>query len=146
MSLGRCLSKETVEVEGLEELLGVLVKFLRLLGFEGRDLGNVLVLTLTLLLLELEGDTADGSTLDTLHQVGGETGNLVSESLGGDDSDLIGNTLVGLEVESETGVVLLDESTRSSLDGLGSNSTLYTAQSIRCVCIVRCVPAAMFVP
>jgi hypothetical protein len=43
---------------------------------ESRDLGNVLVLALTLLLLELEGDTADGTTLDALHQVSGVAGNL----------------------------------------------------------------------
>lgn len=42
---------------------------------EGRDLGHVLILPLSLLLLELEGDTTDGSTLDTLHQVGGISGN-----------------------------------------------------------------------
>ena len=40
------------------------------------DLGDVLVLALTLLLLELEGDTADGTTLNALHQVSGVAGNL----------------------------------------------------------------------
>lgn len=43
---------------------------------ESGDLGNVLILALTLLLLKLEGDTADGATLDTAHQMGGVTSNL----------------------------------------------------------------------
>jgi hypothetical protein len=43
---------------------------------ESRDLGDVLILALTLLLLKLEGDTADRTTLDTAHQVGGVTGDL----------------------------------------------------------------------
>ena len=79
--------------EGLEEVLGLLVDIestrLGVLGeVESGDLGDVLVLALTLLFLELEGDTADGTTLDTLHQVGGVTSNLVAETLGGNDSDL----------------------------------------------------------
>jgi len=48
---------------------------------EGRDLGHVLILALTLLLLELEGDTTDGSSLDTLHEMGGVAGNLVISPL-----------------------------------------------------------------
>lgn len=47
------------------------------------DLGDVVVLALALLLLQLEGDTADGALLDTLHQVGGEAGDLVAKTPGG---------------------------------------------------------------
>ena len=66
---------------GLEKVLGLLVDVehaaLAVLGeVESRDLGDVLVLALTLLLLELEGDTADGTTLNALHQVSGVAGNL----------------------------------------------------------------------
>lgn len=58
--------------EALEEILGLLVDVQRaglaVLGeVEGRDLGDVLILALTLLFLELEGDTTDGSSLNTLH-------------------------------------------------------------------------------
>jgi hypothetical protein len=71
----------------LEEILGlgVDVELARLgvLGeVESGDLRNVLILALTLLLLKLEGDTADRSTLDTLHKMGGVTSNLHSCSLG----------------------------------------------------------------
>jgi len=78
---GRVLRCEETYAEGLEEVLGVLVDVeharLGVLGeVEGRDLGDVLVLALALLFLELERDTADGTTLDTLHQVSGVTGDL----------------------------------------------------------------------
>ena len=58
--------------EALEEVLGLLVDVestrLAVLGeVESRDLGDVLILALTLLFLELERDTADGSSLNTLH-------------------------------------------------------------------------------
>ena len=88
--------------------------------FRSRELGDVVILALTLLLLKLEGDTTDGSALDTLHQVGGETSNLVAETLGGDDGDLGSNLLVGLEVQGKTGVVLLDENLGGPLDSLSS--------------------------
>jgi hypothetical protein len=60
--------------QALEEVLCLLVHVQRagiaVLGeVEGGDLGHVLILALTLLFLELEGDTADGSSLDTLHPV-----------------------------------------------------------------------------
>ena len=56
---------------------------------ESGDLGDVVVLALALLLLELEGNTTDGATLDTLHQVGGEARDLVAETLGRDNSLII---------------------------------------------------------
>ena len=43
---------------------------------ESGDLGDVLILALTLLFLKLEGDTADGPTADTLHQVRSVSSNL----------------------------------------------------------------------
>ena len=71
--------------EGLEEILGLLVNLelssLGLGGVESGDLWDVLVLALTLLLLKLEGDTADWATLNALHQVGGVTSNLKMKSV-----------------------------------------------------------------
>ena len=80
--------------QALEQVLGLLVDVeragLAVLGeVERGDLGHVLILALTLLFLELEGDTADGAELDTLHQMCGVAGNLVAEALGGDDGDLV---------------------------------------------------------
>ena len=56
--------------------------------------------------------------------MGGEPSNLVTHTLGGGDGDLIDDTLVGVEIESETGVVLLDDGTCGFLDGLGADSLL----------------------
>jgi len=115
---------QLLKVQGLEQVLGLGV---RRIGREeeGRDLGDVVVLALTLLLLKLEGDAADGTTLDTLHQVGGETSNLVAKTLGGDDGDLGGDLLVGLEVQGQARVVLLYEGLVGSLDSLGSDASLF---------------------
>jgi len=67
--------------QALQQLLGVGVDIessvLAVDGVvESGDFGDVLILALTLLLLKLEGDTTDGSTANTLHQVGGVSGNL----------------------------------------------------------------------
>lgn len=91
---------------------------------EGRNLGDEVHSALALLLLELEGDAADGALVNALHEVGGETGDLVAHALGGGDGDLIDNSLVGVEVHRETGVVLLHDGLRRLLDGLGSDSLL----------------------
>lgn len=49
------VDRERVEAERLDEVLGVWVDFERVLGgVESRDVWNVLVLTLTFFLLELE--------------------------------------------------------------------------------------------
>lgn len=63
----------------LEKVLGLVVNVeLATLGVLGKvesgNLRNVLILAFSLLLLKLEGDTTDGSTLDTLHQVGSVAG------------------------------------------------------------------------
>lgn len=147
------MGQEKTYAEVLEQSLGVLVDLelarLVVLGeVESRDLRNVLVLALTLLLLKLEGDTADGTLLDTLHQVGGVTGNLfrtlsifllsfcrirrtafvckthlVAKALGSNDGNLIANALVGLEVQGELGVVPLNDDLGGLLNGLGANAT-----------------------
>jgi len=49
-----------------------------------RYFGYVVVFTFTLFFLELEGDTADGTALDTFHQVSCEAGDFVAKAFGGD--------------------------------------------------------------
>jgi len=51
------------------------------------------------------------------------TSNLVSHSLGLDDGDIINDSLVDVEILGQFSVVLLDDSSGGSLDGLGSDST-----------------------
>ena len=50
--------------------------------------------------------------------------NLVSQLLGWDDGDLFTYSLVGVEVERETGVVFLNQILGGFLNGLGSNASL----------------------
>lgn len=54
--------------------------------------------------------------------MGDETCNLVSHSLGRNDSDLAGDLLVGVEVMGQLRVVLLDDDSGRLLDGLSSDS------------------------
>jgi hypothetical protein len=67
--------------EALEEVLCLAVNIelptLRILcEVESGNFRNVLILSLSLLFLQLEGDTTDRSTLNTLHQMGSVAGNL----------------------------------------------------------------------
>ena len=140
--------------ERLQQVLSLLVDIkltaLAVLSeVQSGNLWNVLILALTLLFLELEGDTANWSTLDTLHQVGGVAGNLyksvcrslwgmgilhahlVAQTLGGDHGNFIADTLVGLEVESQLWVVSLDDDLGGLLHGLGADTTHFDG-------IVRC--------
>ena len=48
---------------------------------------------------------------------------LVAETLGSNDSDLIANSLVGLEVEGQLWVVTLNDDLGGLLDSLGTNAT-----------------------
>ncbi len=49
---------------------------------------------------------------------------LVTKTLRSNDGDLIANTLVGLEIEGEFGVVPFDNNLGRFLDGLRANATL----------------------
>ena len=57
-----------------------------------------LLITAAYLFLEAEGDAADGALLDALHQVSGESGNLVSKSLGLDHCNVVDDSLIYMEV------------------------------------------------
>jgi hypothetical protein len=48
---------------------------------------------------------------------------LVAETLRGDDCDLIADSLVGLEVKGQFGIVPLNDDLGGLLDGLSSNAT-----------------------
>ena len=54
--------------------------------------------------------------------MGDESGDLVSESLGGDNGDLLDDSLVGMEIQIEHHVVLLYDSSGSLLDSLCTNT------------------------
>lgn len=48
---------------------------------------------------------------------------LVAQALGGDDRDLVADPLVGLEVQSQSGVVPLNDDLGGLLDGFCANAT-----------------------
>jgi len=48
---------------------------------------------------------------------------LVAETLGSNDCDLIADSLIGLEIEGQLGVVSLNDDLGGLLDGLGTNAT-----------------------
>eukprot|EP00467_Chlorarachnion_reptans_P024516 CAMPEP_0114500120 /NCGR_PEP_ID=MMETSP0109-20121206/7788_1 /TAXON_ID=29199 /ORGANISM="Chlorarachnion reptans, Strain CCCM449" /LENGTH=145 /DNA_ID=CAMNT_0001677747 /DNA_START=320 /DNA_END=757 /DNA_ORIENTATION=+ len=102
------------EVERLEELLSVLADL-----DAGRvDFGflrNAIHSTLALLLLELQGDTPDGTISQTLHEVSGEPGDLVPQALGRDGGDLLNNALVDMEIHGQALVVPFDDLARGAL-------------------------------
>jgi len=152
-----------VDVESLEHFLGLRID-IDGIGVKGRAVGHDIHAALTLLLLKLQGDAADGPPRNPFHQMlhthirisnlqiaelglhtdekrvwrckrmsskyqkityRGEASNLVAKALGRDDGNILSDLLVGLEIMSQTGVVLLDENTCCLLDGLGANATLH---------------------
>jgi len=75
---------DVVDSEGVEHFHGFLVD-LDVVGVDGGDVGDKVHAALTLLLLQLERDAANRTLLDTLHEMGGETCDLVPKPLRGDD-------------------------------------------------------------
>ena len=51
-----------------------------------------------------------------------EAGDLVPQRFAGDESDLLDDPLVGVEIEVQSGVVLLDDDPSGLLHGLGTNA------------------------
>lgn len=66
----------------------------------------------------------NNSPLDALHEMGDITSDSVTQPLRGDDGYLISQPLVGLEVQSEARVVLLDDDAGRFFDGLCPNTNL----------------------
>merc|ERR1739838_799964 len=109
------------QVNSLQHLVGGVVQ-LQWLAQSGL-FWNVVVSSFSLFFLKFDRDTSDWSFLDPLHGVGDETGDLVFQVLGWPDGDFINDSGVGVEIESEFGVVFFYDSSGSFLDGLGSYSS-----------------------
>merc|ERR1711953_1065902 len=115
---------ELSNAEVLDHLLEDLVVLdLDLVDLDLGALWDEVHLSLSFLFLKSEGNASDGSLLDSLHQVGREAGDLVSESLGLDRTDVINDSLIYMEVVGQLSVVLLDKCSGGSLNGLGSYSS-----------------------
>lgn len=117
---------QVVEAKALDHLLCVRVDLKRSHRWvKRRHLGHVLVLTLTLLLLELERDATNRAALDTPHKMGRETSDLVAKALRRHNGHLVDHLLVGVEVHRvKARVVLFDEDTSSALGSLRADATL----------------------
>ena len=60
--------------------------------------------------------------MDSLHQVSNKSSDLVSHSLAGNDGDIGSHTLVGVEIQSQARVILLDDNASGLLNGLCSDT------------------------
>lgn len=58
----------------------------------------------------------------------GIPGDFVTQGLGGNDGHLLADALVGVEIQSQSGVVLLNDDLGGLLDGLCPNTTLKETQ------------------
>lgn len=82
--------------------------------------------------LKLERNATHRASLNSLHQVRRKSGNLISKSLGRNRRNLIGELFVRLKVQGHAAVVLFDQMSRSSLDGLGSHASLRSKRRQNC--------------
>ena len=85
--------------------------------------------TRTYLFLESEGDASDGSLLDSLHQVSREAGDLVSESLGLDLTDVVNDSLIYMEVVGQPRQDTKTRSFRSDHGATRSRDRLFGGDS-----------------
>lgn len=110
---------------GLQDLVGLRVDVGSLFEVDLGLLNLEVELALSVFgFLDLKGDSLDRALLETLEEVGGVSGDLVSESLGGDIGVVFQNLLVDMEVKAQLEVVSLDQSSGGSLNGFSSDSAL----------------------
>ena len=86
------------------------------------NLGDKVKAALSLLLLQFKWDSSDGASWYSLHEMCNKSGNFISHSLGGNDGNLANKSLVDMEVEGQSRVVLLDDDSGRFLDSLGSDT------------------------
>lgn len=108
-----------------EEGVGLGVDLGLFLDVDGGALGDEVESSFSFLLLDLQRDSLDGTSLDALHQVSRITGDLVPQSLCGHFGVVGQDLLVNVEVEGQLQVVSLHELSGGSLHGLGSDSALH---------------------
>lgn len=120
--VGRLLRGD-VHTEVLDHGHGVRVDG-HLLDVKSRDVRYKVHLALALLFLKLQRDSANGSSRDTLHEMRDESGDLVAHALRRNHGDLIADSLVRLEVQSQTTIVLLDNLARVVLYCFRSDTSL----------------------
>ena len=84
------------------------------------------------LLLDLQRNATDNvSLLDSLHEMGCISSDLIPQPLGGDLADLLQDELIILEIAAQLRVVFLDELLGSFLNCLCANTSLYNQPTYR---------------
>lgn len=122
VGVGENFHVEITKVETIKHLLGCGVDG-NSIDVDLRFLGKIVKSALSLFLLEFQGDTTDRTFLNSTHKMRGESSNLVTDSLGRKDGHLLDDLLVGIKVQSQLPVVLLDDLARGPLDKVSAHTT-----------------------
>lgn len=115
-------ARDVVELQSLQHLFSLGVNFDDIV-FQSGHFRNVVVPSLPLFFLELDGDPPDLGVAQTLHEMSHESGDLIPQGLGRNDGDLLADPLVCVKVHRQSGVVLLDDYFRGFFHRLGTYTT-----------------------
>merc|ERR1719347_2568561 len=77
-------SRDALKVHHLQHLLGLGIDLDDIL-FQSRDIWDIVVSSLPLFFLKLDGNASHCGSLQPLHEVSNKPGNLITERLGGDE-------------------------------------------------------------
>lgn len=126
MSLVDSNAMQATKAQRFKHITGVGVD---LDGFllQGRNFWNKVQSSFSFFFLQFQRDTTDRSLGNATHQMRCVSSDLIAHALGGEDGNIVDNTLVGVEVHRQAGVVLLDDRTSRFLYCFGS----YTLRSKR---------------
>jgi len=113
---------DVAQFQHFQHVLGLNINF-NSVDIQDGGLWDVVVSSLTLFLLQFDGNTSYSLVLKTFHQMGDETSDLVSEGFAGDDGNFLADTFVDMEIQRQSSVVFLDDKLGSFLNGLCTNST-----------------------
>lgn len=71
--------------------------------------------------------------MNSLHQMGHKPGNFVPQTLAGDNGDLLTYSLIGIKVERQSSIILLDDHPRCLFNRLGTYSALEDGTKVQLV-------------
>jgi len=86
---------DVAQFQHFQHVLGLNINF-NSVDIQDGGLWDVVVSSLTLFLLQFDGNTSYSLVLKTFHQMGDETSDLVSEGFAGDDGNFLADTFVDM--------------------------------------------------
>jgi hypothetical protein len=119
-----CADRNTGEVaisQTFQQISGIWIDLDRFL-FESADFRNEVQSSLTLFLLQLQGDATNRAFRNAPHEVGGVSCNLVPHPLRRKDGHIIDNALVGVKIQRQPRVVLFNDRAGGFFDSFGTNA------------------------